>query len=99
MTTRKVWDRKRNMVIAMAHCYGAPDRFIADVFDLPHSRVNVILRQLREEAGGELNREWVTAELGRLSMPVELARMTGKVFACDLGKDLANLKKRPNEST
>jgi len=41
------WKYQRNMVIYFLHKQGLTQRFIGDVFDLPHSRIGMIIREMR----------------------------------------------------
>jgi hypothetical protein len=52
----KRWRFRRNLVIYVAHRHGLSQRLLADVFDLPRSRIAAIIQELRvHEAGpGEL---------------------------------------------
>ena len=47
MTTGQRWKFRRNLVIYIANQHGASQRMLADVFDLPHSRIAAILKELR----------------------------------------------------
>jgi hypothetical protein len=41
------WKFRRNLVIYIASQNGASQRLLADVFDLPHSRIAAILKEFR----------------------------------------------------
>lgn len=41
----KRWKFRRNLVIAIAHRQGVSQRLLADVFDLPRSRIAAILKE------------------------------------------------------
>lgn len=43
------WKFRRNLVICIAHRHGASQRLLADVFDLPHSRIAAIVKEFREK--------------------------------------------------
>jgi len=43
------WRYRRNLVICLAHKHGASQRLLADVFDLPHSRIASIVKEFREK--------------------------------------------------
>lgn len=43
----KRWKFRRNLVIYVAHRSGLSQRLLADVFDLPRSRVAAILQEFR----------------------------------------------------
>jgi hypothetical protein len=45
------WKFRRNMVICVAHKHGVSQRFLADVFDLPCSRICAIVKEFREKYG------------------------------------------------
>ena len=45
------WKLRRNLVIYIANQHGASQRMLADVFDLPHSRIAAILKELRTKYG------------------------------------------------
>ncbi len=45
------WKFRRNLVIYIANQHGASQRMLADVFDLPHSRIAAILKELRQKYG------------------------------------------------
>ena len=45
------WKFRRNLVIYIANQHGASQRMLADVFDLPHSRIAAILKDLRTKYG------------------------------------------------
>ena len=45
------WKLRRNLVIYIASQHGASQRLLADVFDLPHSRIAAILKELRAQYG------------------------------------------------
>lgn len=48
----KRWKFRRNLVIYVAHRQGVSQRLLADVFDLPRSRIAEIIKDL-----GKYNRE------------------------------------------
>jgi hypothetical protein len=41
------WKFRRNLVIYIANRNGASQRLLADVFDLPHSRIAAIVKEFR----------------------------------------------------
>ena len=41
------WKFRRNLVISIASQHGASHRLLADVFDLPHSRIAAIIKEFR----------------------------------------------------
>ena len=41
------WKLRRNLVIYIASQHGASQRMLADVFDLPHSRIAAIIKEFR----------------------------------------------------
>ncbi len=43
------WRFRRNLVIYIASQQGASQRLLADVFDLPHSRIAAIIKEFREK--------------------------------------------------
>ena len=45
------WKFRRNLVIFIANQHGVSQRMLADVFDLPHSRIAAILKELRHKYG------------------------------------------------
>ena len=45
------WKLRRNLVIYIANQQGVSQRMLADVFDLPHSRIAAILKELRTQYG------------------------------------------------
>ena len=48
MTVRQRWQFRRNLVIAVAHREGFSQRVLAEVFDLPRSRIQSILREVEQ---------------------------------------------------
>ena len=50
-TVGQRWKLRRNLVIYIASQHGASQRLLADVFDLPHSRIAAILKELRQQYG------------------------------------------------
>lgn len=48
-STGRRWRFRRNLVIFIASQHGASHRLLADVFDLPHSRIAAIIKELRAE--------------------------------------------------
>lgn len=48
----KRWRFRRNLVIYVAHRQGLSQRLLAEVFDLPRSRIAEILDELRRNEGG-----------------------------------------------
>jgi hypothetical protein len=46
----KLWKFRRNLVIFVAHREGIPQRILADVFDLPKSRVSTIIKEFKNLA-------------------------------------------------
>jgi hypothetical protein len=50
-TTGQRWRFRRNLVIVLAHRHGASQRLLADVFDLPHSRICAIVKEFRAKYG------------------------------------------------
>ncbi len=49
----KRWKFRRNAVIYVAHREGFSQRVLADVFDLPRSRIASILKEFRELTGDD----------------------------------------------
>lgn len=47
MTPGQAWRFRRNLVIAVAHRAGLSQRLLADVFDLPRSRIAAIVAEVR----------------------------------------------------
>lgn len=45
------WKFRRNLVILIASRAGVSQRMLADVFDLPHSRIAAILKEMRAAYG------------------------------------------------
>lgn len=43
----KVWRFRRNIVIFVAYREGIPQRVLADVFDLPRSRIATIIKEIK----------------------------------------------------
>jgi hypothetical protein len=41
------WKFRRNLIIYIASQHGASQRLLADVFDLPHSRIAAIVKEFR----------------------------------------------------
>jgi hypothetical protein len=52
MTTGQIWKSRRDLIILLASRQGASQRLLGDVFDLPHSRINVILKKHRAKYPG-----------------------------------------------
>jgi len=52
LSPSKRWRFRRNLVIYIASQHGASQRLLADVFDLPHSRIGAIVKELRQRHGG-----------------------------------------------
>lgn len=48
-TAGKRWKFRRNLVIYIATKGGMTQRFMADVFDLPHSRIAAIVKEFKEK--------------------------------------------------
>ncbi len=46
------WKFRRNLVIFIASQHGASQRLLADVFDLPHSRIAAIIKEFRTKYAG-----------------------------------------------
>ena len=46
-TAGKMWKFRRNIVIFVAHRDGIPQRVLADVFDLPKSRIASIIKEIK----------------------------------------------------
>ena len=46
-TVGRRWKFRRNLVIFIASQNGASQRLLADVFDLPHSRIAAIIKEFR----------------------------------------------------
>lgn len=63
MTPLQRWRRRRDLVIGLAHASGASQRILADVFDLPPSRIGQVVAELRAECGGELDPRSLRAKL------------------------------------
>lgn len=53
MTPGQKWRYRRNVVICLAHEHGLSQRFLADVFDLPRSRVGAIVDEFKQKYSGE----------------------------------------------
>ncbi len=49
----KRWKFRRNAVIFVAHRNGFSQRVLADVFDLPRSRIATIIKEFRAAGPGE----------------------------------------------
>jgi hypothetical protein len=47
----KRWRFRRNVVIFIAHAHGVSQRDLADVFDLPQSRISAIVREIARALG------------------------------------------------
>ncbi len=43
------WKFRRNLVIVIASQNGVSQRLLADVFDLPHSRIAAIIKEFRSK--------------------------------------------------
>ena len=43
------WKFRRNLVICIANRNGVSQRLLADVFDLPHSRIAAIIKEFRSK--------------------------------------------------
>lgn len=56
MTVGQRWRFRRDLVITAAHRAGFSQRFLADVFDLPHSRVGAIVAEV-EAMAAEVERK------------------------------------------
>lgn len=50
-TPGKEWRWKRNLIICLAAHHGSSHRLLAEVFDLPHSRIAAIIKEFREKYG------------------------------------------------
>jgi hypothetical protein len=46
------WKFRRNLVIFLASQHGASQRLLADVFDLPHSRIAAVIKEFRTKYAG-----------------------------------------------
>jgi hypothetical protein len=46
------WKFRRNLVIFVASQNGLSQRLLADVFDLPHSRIAAIIKEFRNKYAG-----------------------------------------------
>ncbi len=46
------WKFRRNLVIFVASQNGVSQRLLADVFDLPHSRIAAIIKEFRTKYAG-----------------------------------------------
>jgi chromosome segregation and condensation protein ScpB len=46
------WKFRRNLVIFIASQNGVSQRLLADVFDLPHSRIAAIIKEFRTKYAG-----------------------------------------------
>jgi hypothetical protein len=46
------WKFRRNLVIFVASQQGISQRLLADVFDLPHSRIAAIIKEFRTKHAG-----------------------------------------------
>jgi hypothetical protein len=51
ITPGQRWKLRRDLVIFAAASQGFSLRLLADVFDLPHSRISAILKNMREKYG------------------------------------------------
>ncbi len=51
-TVGRRWKFRRNLVIFIASQNGASQRLLADVFDLPHSRIAAIVKEFRTKYAG-----------------------------------------------
>jgi hypothetical protein len=51
MTPGQRWKLRRDLVIYLANGQGASQRMLADVFDLPHSRISAILKNMKLKYG------------------------------------------------
>lgn len=51
MTPGQRWRLRRDMVIYLAFIQGASHRMLADVFDLPHSRISAIVKNMKLKYG------------------------------------------------
>ena len=51
MSVGRRWRLRRNLVIYIASQQGVSQRMLADVFDLPHSRIAAIIKELRTRYG------------------------------------------------
>lgn len=51
MTAGQRWRLRRDLVIYIANQQGVSQRMLADVFDLPHSRVATIIQLMRARYG------------------------------------------------
>jgi hypothetical protein len=47
LTVGRRWRFRRNLVIYIASQNGVSQRLLADVFDLPHSRIAAIIKEFR----------------------------------------------------
>jgi hypothetical protein len=45
----RLWKFRRNLVIFIANRNGVSQRLLADVFDLPHSRIDAIIKEFRSK--------------------------------------------------
>lgn len=53
LSVGRAWKFRRNLVISIAHKHGVAQRVLADVFDLPHSRIAAIVKEFRVKYGSE----------------------------------------------
>lgn len=51
------WRFRRNLVIYIAHRQGLSQRLLADVFDLPRSRIGAIIQEFRAYESSRADRE------------------------------------------
>lgn len=51
LTSGRAWKFRRNLVIVIAYNAGVSQRVLADVFDLPHSRIAAIVKEFRGRFG------------------------------------------------
>ena len=63
MTTGQRWRKRRNIAIAIAHKWGFSQRILADVFDLPRSRVAEIVAEVTDQAGELVRRPELSSML------------------------------------
>jgi hypothetical protein len=51
------WRFRRNLVIYFLHKQGLTQRFIGDVFDMPHSTIGLVIREMAVFEASQSNRD------------------------------------------
>jgi hypothetical protein len=57
LSVGRAWKFRRNLVIFLANKHGASQPLLADVFDLPHSRIAAIVKEFRSKYEGHSDGE------------------------------------------